>query len=114
MLMGGKKSLMRRVLQWRFWLNFAVVLAVTSWIPLLAQKAVLSDRDGTVLSETLIKVPVWRSWSVLFTHGPGAGHGLSVAIHLGLCLAVTFAVWLIVLMVRSDAPVDKQKDNEND
>ncbi len=112
--MSDNKSLARRVLQWRFWLNFAVVLAVTSWIPLLAQKAVLSDRDGNILNETLIKVPLWRSWAALFTHGPGAGHGLSVAVHLGLCFAVTFAVWLIVLKVRPDAPVETQKDGTND
>lgn len=112
--MSGKKSLVRRVLQWRFWLNYAVVLAVTSWIPLLAQKAVMTDQQGNVLNEVLIKVPLWRSWAALFTHGPGAGHGLSVAVHLGLCFAVTFSVWLFLALIRPDTPAETQKDNGND
>lgn len=82
--------------QWRFWLNYAFILAVTSWVPLLTQKATMTLSDGKVLQESTTSVRAYQSWYMLFTHGPGVGQGQAVATHLGLCFAVTAFVWFIM------------------
>jgi hypothetical protein len=84
------------LLQGRFWLNYAVILAATSWLPLLEQTATMSGADGTVLKQTTSTLRAYQSWYALFSHGPDAGQGQAAALHLGLCFIVTAFVWLLM------------------
>lgn len=88
-------SRLRRTLQWRFWVNLAVVLAVTCWIPLLTQTAVMKDQEGTILNQTTIQVRAWRSWVALVTQGPSLAHGKAVGLHFGLSFLMCFTVWYL-------------------
>ena len=88
-------SRLRRTLQWRFWVNLAVVLLVTCWIPLLEQTAVMKDQEGNILSQQTIQVRAWRSWAALATKGPSLAHGKAVGLHFGLSFLMCFTVWYL-------------------
>lgn len=82
--------------QWRFWVNYAVILLVTSWLPLFKQTATMTKADGTVLKQMTMSVPAYRSWYVLFTKGPSTGQLQPVLMHLGLCFIIIALVWLVM------------------
>lgn len=82
--------------QWRFWLNYAFILAVTSWLPLLTQTATMIADDGKVLQQSTISVRAYQSWYILFTKGPESGQVQPVAMHLGLCFIITAFVWFMM------------------
>lgn len=84
---------------WRFLANVAVILIITSWIPLLSQTYTLKDVDGTVLQERTQQVRAWVSWGRIIR--PSApdfySHLYAVSIHLATCLVISFAVWYVSL-----------------
>ncbi len=91
--MRGRLQFLR---QGRFWLNYVIILAATSWVPLLRQTVTMTGSDGTVFKQADISVRAWQSWYILFTKGPGAGQGQAVAMHVGLCFIVTALVWFLM------------------
>ena len=111
------RARLRFLREWRFWLNYAFILAVTCWIPILTQKAVMTKDDGTILQQSTISVRAYQSWISLFKAGPGAGHGMAVALHLGICLLITAAVWFVMFRpVIQDLPdpVPEQAPQDGD
>lgn len=104
-------SRLHRTLQWRFWVNLAVVLLVTCWIPLLTQTAVMKDQEGNILSQQTIQVRVWRSWAALATQGPSPAHGRAVGLHFGLSFLMCFTVWYLAagrdLRAGQDSPKEE-------
>ena len=90
------RTRLRFLRQWRFWLNYALILIVTSWLPLFKQVATMAKPDGTVLKETAITVPAYQSWYVLFTKGLPSGQLQPVVVHVGLCFVITALVWFMM------------------
>jgi len=99
---------LRFLREWRFWLNYLFILAVTSWVPLLKQTATMTGPDGTVLQQTTVSVRAYASWIALFTKGPGVGQGQAVVMHLGLCFIITFFVWLMMFKPIAKNPPEPQ------
>jgi hypothetical protein len=89
----------RDVLGVRFWLNYAVILVVTCWMPLLNTRVVMKDASGKVVEGVGQSVRVYQSYYQLL-HGANYWHGIAVALHLGICFIVAFAVWYGVLRAR--------------
>jgi len=86
----------RDVFSVRFWVNYLVILGVTCWMPLLSHHAQMQDPDGTILQESFTRIPVYKSYWMLF-QGGGQWHLIAVAVHIGLCFVICFAVWYFVL-----------------
>ncbi len=115
---------MKRILQtavavvssWRFLINFAVILLITAWVPLLSQTVTMSDDQGNVMHEAVTTSRVYQSWAVVLRQGPGmSGHLRAVALHAGMCFAIAFAVWFLALYSqRPDKPTDDGDGQEPD
>lgn len=116
---------MRVVLNRWFWLNYAVTLGLTCWIPLLSMTPVIiqsapdtrqtaentaelavawnapapagaSGENATVQRGPTTRIPLYTCyWRVL--HGDLRYFLWPVALHLALCFAISFWVWWTVL-----------------
>lgn len=75
----------RQVLQARlFWLNLAIILVATSWVPLVSME--VAGPDGDV---TRHQVPVYRCYQALFAE-PSAIAVAAIVVHLTVCFAISF------------------------
>jgi hypothetical protein len=116
------------VLTWRFFINYAVILGLTCWIPLTAARAVMSDTEGNVIREMETKTPLYESWKRIgtgvYAHITDAAekpsrkalqpHFLACGMHLLICFLISWWVWFMVLRARDKkadgAPEENGKD----
>lgn len=95
------------LLMWRFWLNYAAILVLTCWVPVLSQTMVMTTQEGKEVSRQTVNIRAYHTWKTLVTEGPGTSHDKGVLIHGGLCLAVTFAVWFALAGNRESKPAEE-------
>jgi len=97
--MGDSLSIStRHVLRERlFWLNLAVVLVATSWIPLVSMD--VTGADGEV---TRHAVAVYRCYQALFTE-PSAIAIAAIVVHLTVCFAISLFFRKWALRAREEA-----------
>jgi len=106
-----------------FWLNYALTLLVTCWIPLMTIRAELRmhppdpgvveeantaaiapaadppappDPGGAIVRESVHSVPVYEAYAQVM-RGHFRHYWRAVALHLAICFAVSFWVWYAVL-----------------
>lgn len=115
---------MREVLNKWFWLNYAVTLLATCWIPLLSvtptmtfkqpapaaqentgelavrfvtsPNAPVAEGSPQTITGPATKIPLYTCYYRL-AQGNVKNYALPVAIHLTLCFIVSFWIWRIVL-----------------
>ena len=112
-----------------FWLNYALTLLVTCWIPLMTLRAelkihtpdagvaeewntaaiapgtdppALPQPDGVIVRESVRSVPVYEAYGQVL-RGQFRYYWRAVALHLLICFAVSFWVWYAVLRSRNQA-----------
>jgi hypothetical protein len=96
---GKQKPLWRRVFSIWFFLNVVLSFIVTLWLPLAktvtrATGAGLPEEGQILREETR---PAWRVYQSL-AENPGAiDSWIFVALHIGIVVAITYLVWLVVL-----------------
>ncbi len=89
----------RDVLSARFWVNYAAILALTSWVPMLTRKSILQNEAGEVLRESVTSLRVYECY-LGFLRRPDRWYFTAIFLHLFLCFFVSFWVWYIVLRFR--------------
>lgn len=89
-----------------FFINLAVILVITAWVPLLSQTVEMRDSDGNLLHQATTTSRAYESWWIVVRMAPGAkSHAKAVTLHFCLCFAISFGVWFIRLhSLREDAP----------
>lgn len=87
----------RDIFRGRFFLNLAIVLAATSWIPMVSMK--VADPDGGAVREHL--VPVYRCYQALFVQ-PSLIAVVAVALHVTICAVISYAVQRLVLRAQAE------------
>ena len=80
-----------------FWLNLAIVLVGTSWVPLVSMD--VTSPSGEVARH---HVPVYRCYQALFVE-PSLIAVAAVAIHLTLCFGISFFIRKWMLRARESA-----------
>lgn len=89
----------RDVLSARFWVNYAAILVLTSWVPMLTRKSILQNEAGEVLQEKVSSLRVYECY-LGFLKRPDRWHFTAIFLHLFLCFFVSFWVWYIVMRFR--------------
>jgi len=89
----------RDVLSARFWVNYAVILVLTSWVPMLTRKSILQNEAGEVLQENVSSLRVYECY-LGFLRRPDRWYFTAIFLHLFLCFFVSLWVWYIVMRFR--------------
>ena len=72
----------------------------------MSQTMVVRDGDDNLVQENTITARLYESWWGVVTMKPGlSAHGKAVLWHLGICFAISFAVWLVTLRAWENPPV---------
>lgn len=88
---------------WPFLLNLAAILLLTCWLPLLTQTMEMRDGAGNLVQQNTITSRVYESWWIVIRMAPGMkGHLGAVALHFGMCFAITLGVWVIRMYPRRE------------
>lgn len=105
----------RDVLSLRFWVNYGFILAITSWVPMLTRKSVLTNEAGEVLRESVKSFRVYECY-MGFLKRPDRWYLMAIFLHLFLCFFVSFCVWYAAMRwrARRDAQsLPPSKDSAN-
>lgn len=95
----------RVLCSWPFLLNLVVILLLTCWLPLLTQTMEMRDSAGNLVQQNTITSRIYESWWIVLRLAPGTkSHLGAVALHFGMCFAITFAVWVFRMYPRQIPP----------
>lgn len=100
---------------WKFMLNLLVILIITCWVPLLSQTVEMRDGAGNLMQQATNTFRAYQSWWTVVRLAPGwKGHLNAVGLHLGLCFAITFAVWMVRSYSLRNLPEETVKTSKSD
>lgn len=85
----------REVFGWRFWLNYAVSLVLTLWVPLTELKMTV---DG-VQQGNGHSIPLYRVYRELFRDHATWAVWKTVLLHWGITFVVMALMWWLLLRV---------------
>jgi hypothetical protein len=93
---------------WQFWINYAVILVLTIWVPMLTHTITMTDAEGNVIQTATQSSRLYQSWAAVLRWSAGAKEHLNaVLLHLALCFLISFLVWFFSFRMRSQTPASE-------